>query len=98
MSKRGQELVEAMKEVLAHMNGEKVPGMRVHHIMVPDVRAIRARLHLSQNQFARDYKIPLATLKGWEQGRRVPDATAASYLNVIAKLPKETKAALHAKN
>ena len=31
-------------------------------------RAIREGLGLSQQAFARAYKIPLATLKGWEQG------------------------------
>jgi putative transcriptional regulator len=50
---------------------------------------------MSQSEFAEAYHIPLATLQGWEQGRRVPDATAAAYLAVIAKLPREAKAALH---
>jgi putative transcriptional regulator len=68
----------------------------VHVIEVPDVRALREHLHMSQSEFAVAYGIPLATLKGWEQGRRAPDATASAYLNVIAKLPLEAKAALHA--
>jgi putative transcriptional regulator len=51
---------------------------------VPDVRAIREELGLSQQAFASAYRIPLATLKGWEQGRRQPDATASAYLSVIA--------------
>jgi len=41
------------------------------------------------------YQIPLATLQGWEQGRRNPDRTASAYLNVIARLPNETRTALH---
>ena len=61
---------------------------------VPDVRAIREGLGLSQNAFARTYRIPLATLKGWEQGRRQPDATASAYLSVIAQLPGEARDAL----
>ncbi|MCQ9616391.1 hypothetical protein L1889_06475 [Paenalcaligenes niemegkensis] len=44
--------------------------------------------------FSSAYRIPLATLKGWEQGRRQPDATAAAYLSVIEKLSAETRAAL----
>jgi putative transcriptional regulator len=31
-------------------------------------------------------------MKGWEQGRRHPDATASAYLNVIARMPKEAEA------
>ena len=46
-----------------------------------------APLGLSQQAFASAYRIPLATLKGWEQGRRQPDATASAYLSVIAGLP-----------
>jgi len=49
---------------------------------------------MSQQKFALTFRIPLATLKGWEQGRRQPDATAAAYLSVIEKLPKEAQAAL----
>jgi len=63
-------------------------------VEVPDVRAIREGLKMSQPEFARTYRIPLPTLKNWEQGRRQPDATAAAYLSVIASIPKETKAAL----
>jgi putative transcriptional regulator len=49
---------------------------------------------MSQQAFANTYRIPLATLKGWEQGRRQPDATAAAYLSVIEKLPHEARAVL----
>jgi putative transcriptional regulator len=61
---------------------------------VPDVRAIRRRLHMSQLQFADAFRIPLATLKNWEQGRRVPDAPAAAYLQAIARQPKAIREAL----
>lgn len=35
-----------------------------------------------------------AILKGWEQGHRQPDATAATYLSIIEKLPHEARAVL----
>ena len=60
----------------------------------PDVRAIRKQLRMSQQEFANAYAIPLSTLKGWEQGRRQPDATAAAFLNVIARLPEQIQKAL----
>jgi putative transcriptional regulator len=60
----------------------------------PDVRAIRQRLHMSQREFASAYQIPLATLKNWEQRRRVPDAPAAAYLQVIARQPRVIREAL----
>jgi putative transcriptional regulator len=49
---------------------------------------------MSQQEFAHVYRIPLATLKNWEQGRRQPDAPAAAYLQVIAKRPREAREAL----
>ena len=89
----GQELIASMKEAVAHANGRGAAA-REHIVNVPDVRAIREGLGLSQNAFARAYRIPLATLKGWEQGRRQPDATASAYLSVIARLPGEAREAL----
>jgi putative transcriptional regulator len=49
---------------------------------------------LAQTNFARAYRVPLFTLKGREQGRGQPDATAAALLKVIVWMPKETLAAL----
>jgi putative transcriptional regulator len=91
----GQELIANMKEAVAHASGRSTAA-REHIVNVPDVRAIREGLGLSQNAFARAYGIPLATLKGWEQGRRQPDATASAYLSVIAHLPGEAREALRA--
>jgi putative transcriptional regulator len=93
MTKLGEEIIEGLKEAVAHARGEAT-GARVTIIDVPNVRAIREQLQMSQNEFASAYRIPLATLKGWEQGRRHPDQTAAAYLNVIARIPQEAKAAL----
>lgn len=95
MSSFGEDLIAAMGEAAAHAQGKGAMA-RVHRVEVPDVRAIREELGLSQQAFASAYRIPLATLKGWEQGRRQPDATASAYLSVIAHLPREARAALAA--
>jgi len=93
MSKFADDLVESLTEAVAHARGEKT-GVRVHQVAVPDVRAIRRGLHMSQQEFAAVYRIPLATLKNWEQGRRHPDAPAAAYLQAIARRPREIGEAL----
>lgn len=90
-----QDLIASLTEAAAHARGEKAAA-REHIIDVPDVRAIREALGLSQQAFASAYRIPLATLKGWEQGRRQPDATASAYLSVIAHMPDAARAALKA--
>ena len=93
MSKFGKDLIDGLTEAVAFSRGN-VAGARVHVVAVPDVRAIRRRLHMSQLEFADAFRIPLATLKNWEQGRRVPDAPAAAYLQAIAKQPRVIRAAL----
>lgn len=60
------------------------------------VRRVRAKLGLSQDAFAARYGIPVATLRQWELGRRLPDRTSLSYLRVIASLPEAVAAALAA--
>jgi putative transcriptional regulator len=52
------------------------------------VAVIRRALGLTQEDFAARYRIPLGTLRDWEQGRSKPDAPARAYLMVIAKEPE----------
>ncbi len=51
---------------------------------VPAVKRLRWKLSLSQQQFAERFRIPIGTLRDWEQGRTEPDATARAYIKVIA--------------
>jgi putative transcriptional regulator len=95
MSSFGKDLVAAMEEAATHAQGRGKMA-RVHIVEVPDVRALRETLGLSQQAFASTYRIPLATLKGWEQGRRQPDATASAYLSVIAHMPDAAREVLQA--
>ena len=60
-----RKLIESLTEAVDDAEGR--PGtVRVEIVEVPDVRAIRRGLHMSQHEFARTYRIPLATLKNWE--------------------------------
>ncbi len=81
------------ERAVAHAEGE-ASGVVVHRVAVPDVRAIRRRLRMSQRRFSEAFWIPLPTIQNWEQGRRHPDAPAAAYLRVIARMPNETIEAL----
>lgn len=93
MNQFSKDLVESLTEAVDHAEG-KPTGVRTHTVEVPDVRAIRRKLRMSQQEFASTYRIPLATLKNWEQGRRQPDAPAMAYLQVIATHPQAAKEAL----
>src|SRR5216684_7249270 len=94
MAKFGGELIESMRQAERHASGRKVRGMRVTKVELPDVKAIRRSLRMSQHRFAVAYRIPLPTLKNWEQGRRHPDAPAAAYLLAIKRRPKEVMEAV----
>ena len=59
------------------------------------VRGVRKRLGLSQVAFAARYRIPIGTLRDWEQNRKRPDATALAYLHVIACAPETLAQALN---
>lgn len=61
----------------------------------PQIRVIRRALHLSQEEFALRYHIPIGTLRDWEQGRCEPDQTAQAYLRVIARDPEGVSRLLH---
>ena len=87
-----QGILNGLHEAVAHAKGNPTAGTRETVIYSADSRAIREKLNMSQSEFAKAYKIPLSTLKNWEQGRRRPDATASAYLWSIDRYPQEIKA------
>jgi len=60
----------------------------------PRVKVIRRALGLTQEEFASRYRIPLGTLRDWEQGRATPDQPTQAYLTVIARSPEGVQQAL----
>ena len=53
-----------------------------------DVKALRERLDLTQDEFATTFGVSLSTIRNWEQGKREPEGPAKVLLNVIAHDPK----------
>ena len=53
-----------------------------------NVKRLREQLGLTQEEFASRYRIPVGTLRDWEQRRKNPDAPARAYLTVIARNPE----------
>jgi putative transcriptional regulator len=58
------------------------------------VRMVRQRLNLTQAAFARRFRVPLGTIRDWEQGRRRPDAPALALLQIIDREPDAALRAL----
>lgn len=61
---------------------------------VSRTKTMRRALGLTQEAFATRFRIPLGTLRDWEQGRAEPDQTARAYLTVIAREPETVSRAL----
>ncbi len=60
----------------------------------PRIAIVRRVMRLSQEDFAERFRIPLGTLRDWEQGRKEPDAAAKAYIEVIGKIPNAVMQAL----
>jgi len=61
---------------------------------VPQVKVMRRAMGLTQEDFSARFRIPLGTLRDWEQGKAEPDQAARAYLTVIARDPDAVRRAL----
>ena len=88
MSKReiGKELVEGLQEIKQHKVGKA--KLRAYDVEVPDPKAIREHMGLSQSAFAGLMGVSMRTLQDWEQGRRQPTGPARSLLRVADRHPE----------
>ena len=68
----------------------------MHEPTPVDVQALRARLKMSQDRFARAFGLPKRTVQDWEQGRRQPEGAARVLLKVIKREPDAVRRALAA--
>jgi putative transcriptional regulator len=57
-------------------------------VTFPPVSETRARVGLSQSEFARLLGVSVRTLQEWEQGRRVPSGPARTLLAIAHKNPR----------
>src|SRR6516165_10837891 len=57
---------------------------------------LRKKLGMTQDAFAKALRIPLSTLRNWEQGRVLPDPAARSLLTIVARNPRAAFRALAA--
>jgi putative transcriptional regulator len=95
MSKVGKSMIRGLKQALAFAEGTADPSQYVVHIPPEiDVKAIRGRLGMTQQEFAVAFGFSVNTVRHWEQGRRVPEGPTRAYLLVIDREPKAVQKAL----
>ena len=94
MSKAGSRILASVREARAFARGETREGFVVHVPQAVDVKAIRGKLGLSQEEFASRYGFSVAAVRDWEQGRRQPEQAARVLLMVIDEAPQTVEQVL----
>ncbi len=97
MTKKAFDKIAAgLNDAIAIARGDADPATyRVHVPEEIDVKAIRKRLGLTQEQFGLRYGFG-PRVRDWEQKRKRPDAAMRAFLLVIAREPEAVDRALHA--
>ncbi|HEY0523783.1 MAG TPA: helix-turn-helix domain-containing protein, partial [Stellaceae bacterium] len=84
-----------MAQVDSNPDAAPIRSIRSRRVRVvkptPDLKALRARLRLTQEAFAHTFSIPVANVRDWEQGRSRPDSATIAYLRVIEREPDTVK-------
>lgn len=75
-----------LEEAIAHQHGEKT-DIRLFTPEEVNVKQVREKTGLTQEQFAATFGISLGTLRHWERGDRKPHGPALVLLNAVAKEP-----------
>lgn len=68
--------------------GEDALEVYSHATAARLVKLARERLGLSQGAFAERMRLPTATIRDWEQKRRMPDAAAITLMRLVAGAPQ----------
>lgn len=93
MSAAFDSIKQGLQEAIAHAKGEG-SGVREHRPRTVDVKAVRAKVGMTQEQFAARFGFSAATLRHWERGDRSPHGPALVLLNVIERNPQAVIEAL----
>ena len=88
MSDFFESIKRGMEEAIAHGKGEKT-DVRLFIPEEVNVKQVREKTGLTQNQFASTFGISLGTLRHWERGDRKPHGPALVLLNAANNAPDE---------
>ena len=87
---------EILEAALSDPDALPLSDAQLARMKRPNPKVVRHALGLSQDEFAARFRIPVGTLRDWEQGRVEPDQAARAYLMVIARIPDAVREALDA--
>jgi putative transcriptional regulator len=84
---------KGLLEAIEHASGNTRDAI-IHRPKSVDVKALRLRIGMTQEQFAGIFGFSTATLRHWERGDRTPHGPARVLLNVIDHNPNAVIEAL----
>lgn len=84
MGKAFEMIMAGLEDAIAWAEGDETRGRVANPI---DVKRVRAAANKTQAEFARSYRLPIGTVRDWEQNRRRPDAPARVLLAMIEADP-----------
>lgn len=88
MSKNFDRIKQGLEEASDYVRGKAdKKAFRVHVPDTVDVKAIRIKLKLTQEEFAARYGFTVGAVRDWEQDRRRPEASARILLKIVEKRP-----------
>ena len=87
-------LVASIKEA-GEIKAGRIAPSRVFKIDPVEIKSVREKLNVSQNDFALMIGVSVRTLQNWEQGRRQPEGPAKALLRVASRNPSAILDALH---
>ncbi len=96
MGKAFERIKRGLTEAIGHAKRTKA-GAGVRVVFQPrtvDVKELRLRVGMTQEQFAARFGFSVATLRHWERGDRAPGGPALVLLNVIDRDHKAVMRAL----
>jgi putative transcriptional regulator len=97
MSTVAESIRRGLEQAVAYAEG--TADAEAYRVRIPeriDVKAIRVKLAMTQEEFAGRFGFSINTLRHWEQGSRQPEGPARAYLVVIGRAPEAVRKALQA--
>ena len=78
-------IAAGLDDAIAFAKGDEARGRIVKPV---DIKSIRKSRRMTQTEFSISYRLPLGTLRDWEQHRREPDTGSKLYLAMIEADPE----------
>ncbi len=93
MSEGFESIKQGLTEAVEFAQGQ-TSGAVVKKFAPLDIKAVRAKVGMTQTEFAMTFGISLGTLRHWERGDRKPQGPALVLLNAVEKEPEAVLRAL----